>query len=144
MEIVNSQLVHLNVRPENVLMPQHHLLLMKNAKPIKMDVLQQVKVVYWQQQYLYVQLIQEIIQLVLDILDQMEFVKVMLEVQIAELENAKMVHLKPIDYVNSIKVVVRLTVKIAFQHYQLVILIRGMQLFVLHILVLMDIVKETI
>ena len=47
-----------------------------------------------------------IIQLVLDILDQMEFVKEMQEVQNVELENVKMEHLQLMNYVRSIKKVV--------------------------------------
>ncbi|CAK61922.1 unnamed protein product (macronuclear) [Paramecium tetraurelia] len=79
---------------------------------------------FWQQQNHYVQPIQVITLHVLDILDQMEFVKVMLEVLNVEQENVKMVHSILMIFANNIKAVVKQTEKHVCQLYQLVIHIK--------------------
>lgn len=129
---------------KNVQMLQIIWFLIMIARPIKKDVSQQEKDVFWEHQNLYALHIQEIILLVLDILDQMEFVKVMLEVLSVEPKYVKMLNTILMNYVNNTKVVVRQMVELVFHHYHLVIHIKELLLLVLYILVLMVIAKEPV
>jgi tRNA isopentenyl-2-thiomethyl-A-37 hydroxylase MiaE len=92
MEIVNLQLEPLIVKLKYALMLQQQLILMLIVLHIKRDASQQEKGALLQLYFLNVQLIKEIVQLVLDILGQMVYVKEMLEVHNVEQENVKTEH----------------------------------------------------
>jgi hypothetical protein len=90
MEIVILQQEQQIAKPDYAQMPRQPLPLMLTALCIKRDASPQEKDVYKQLFSLNAQLIKEIIPPVLDTLDQMVFVKEMLEVHNVEPENVKM------------------------------------------------------
>jgi hypothetical protein len=89
MEIVNSQLEQPIAKLNYAPMPQLQQTLIPTALLIKRDASLQEKDVYKQLYSLNAQHIKEIIQPVLDILDQMVYVKEMLEVHNVDQENVK-------------------------------------------------------
>lgn len=144
MDYVNQIQHQLNVKSKIVLMLQCQLLQMMNVKPIKMVVFQMVKDALRQQVNPYVHHILVIIQLVLDILDQMEFVKEMQQVLNAELENVKMDCLQLMIYVGIIKHLVLQMENNVLQQKEHAVHLKEQQHLVLYILVQMDIVREQV